>query len=293
MKSMTGFGEAFAENDRYRVEATVRSVNHRFLDLVMRVPDEHRSLETQVGEMVRGVLARGRVEIRLAIEPLADRPVSVELREDLVRQLLARVEALTGEGLVIGSGLSAADVLRLPQVVTVRETTAEWTDRDDDLVRQAVTAALEQIAEAREREGESLRRVLMGRLEELRSIVGALESRRRAVEEETLEGLRKRIGGLLSDGEIPEERLAQEAVILVERSDVREELDRLSTHLDHFQTLATGEGPHGRRLEFLVQEIQRELNTVGGKCRDAEMGREVVDGKVLCEQLREQLLNVE
>ncbi len=292
MKSMTGFGEAVAESGRYRIGATVRSVNHRFLDLVVRLPDEHRSLEPLVGEIVRGELSRGRVELRLAIEPLGDRPLEVELREDVLRQLLARLEALTDAGLVAG-GVGAADVLRLPQVLSFRERPPDWTDEDGELVRSTVAAALAQTVAAREHEGESLRQVLLDRVEELGSLVAGLEARRAEVAGETLAALRERIAALLGDGALPEERLAQEAVLLVERSDVREELDRLAAHLDHFRTLAAGAGPHGRRLEFLVQEIQRELNTLGSKCRDAGMARAVGDGKLLCEQLREQLLNVE
>lgn len=289
---MTGFGEAFAENEHYRVEATTRSVNHRFLDLVVRVPEEHRSLEALVGEIVRDSMARGRVEIRLTIESLEDRPVSVELREDILRQLLKQVDTLASEGLVAGS-ISAADALRLPQVLTIRESPPGWTSQDDDLVRKAVAAALTQAVEAREHEGANLRQILASKVEELGLLCADLVSRRRQLKREMRATLRERLIELLEESPIPEERLAQEAALLVERSDVGEELDRLSAHLDHFGTLAAGEGPHGRRLEFLVQEMQRELNTIGGKCRDARMARDVVDGKLLCEQLREQLLNVE
>ncbi len=292
MKSMTGFGEAFAENDRYRVGATLRTVNHRFLDLVVRVPEEHRSVETLASEVVRVELERGRVEIRLAIEPVADRPVSVELREDVLRQLVEKLESVAGEGLVRGE-MAVADVARLPQVITIRESPPDWTDADDRLVEEAVSTALEQVIKAREHEGASLQAILTARIEELSALVERLEARRVTVEAATLTALRERVAGLLGDAEIPEERLAQEAVLLVERSDVREELDRLAAHVGHFRTLLSGDGPHGRRLEFLVQEVQRELNTIGGKCRDAEMARDVVDGKLLGEQLREQLLNVE
>lgn len=293
MKSMTGFGEAVAENERYRIGATIRSVNHRFLDLVVRLPEEHRALETPVSEIVRAELVRGRVEVRLAIDALAARPVEVELRVDVLRQLLTKLEALAGEGLLAGGGVGAADVARLPQVLTFRERPPDWIDEDAELVRTTVTAALVQVIAARAHEGESLRQVLLARVEELGALVADLESRRAEVADEMLAALAERIAALLGDAGMPEERLAQEAVLLVERGDVREELDRLSAHLDHFRTLAAGDGPHGRRLEFLVQEIQRELNTLGGKCRDAGMARGVVDGKLLCEQLREQLLNVE
>ncbi len=292
MKSMTGFGEAFAENPRYRVSATLRSVNHRFLDLAVRLPDEYRSLEKLAGEIVRGELTRGRVELRIGVDSLQRRPVDVELRKDLLRQLLSELDALQSEDVAVGPA-AAADLLRLPQVLTIRESPPDWTADDGELVRKAVTEALNHLVGAREVEGAGLLQVVLSRLDELGQLVDRLETRRRQVEVETIEVLRERVGRLLDDESLPQERLAQEAVLLVERSDVREELDRLAVHLEHFRALAEAEGPHGRRLEFLLQEIVRELNTTGGKCRDAEMGRDVVDGKVVCEQLREQLLNVE
>lgn len=289
---MTGFGEAFAENERFRIVAIVRTVNHRFLDLVVRLPEEYRSVETPASEVVRGAIARGRVELRLTIEPVADRPVTVELRQDVLRQLLEQVDTLQAEGLAAG-GLGVADVLRLPQVLVLRESPPEWRREDDELVRRTVEEALSQVVAAREHEGANLRAVLLAKVEELEALRDRLEARRLEVAQETLAALSERVTELLADSAIPEERLAQEAALLVERSDVREELDRLEAHADHFRALADGDGPHGRRLEFLVQEIQRELNTVGGKCRDTAMGREVGDGKLVCEQLREQLLNVE
>lgn len=289
---MTGFGEATAENERYRVSLTVRSVNHRFLDLVIRLPEEHRSLENILGEIVRGELVRGRVEIRVVIESLGQRPVEVEVREDLLRQLLEKLEGLKRDGLLAGP-ITVADLVRVPQVLTVRETPPDWTEADEELVATALNQALEQVAESRLHEGESLGRVLLAKVDELGALASELERRRSEVADETRAQLEERLADLLGGGTIPEERLAQEAVLLVERGDVREELDRLAAHLEHFRSMASAAGPHGRRLEFVIQEIQRELNTLGSKCRDAEMSRAVVDGKAHCEQLREQILNVE
>ena len=292
MNSMTGFGEARVENSRHRISATIRSVNHRYLDLVVRLPEELRSAESAVGEVVRGRLARGRVEIRLSVEGLADREVEVELREDILRELLAKLETLRSEGLLEGS-VTVADLVRFPQVLTLSETPQSWDEQDEKLLVDSVDGALLQLESARGHEGENLRLVLLARIDGLEARVSSLESRRGEVQDRALVSLRERVAEMLGGSSVPEERLAQEAVLLVERSDVREELDRLAGHLEHFRALSDGEGPHGRRLEFLVQELQRELNTLGGKCRDAEMTHDVVEGKLLCEQLREQLLNVE
>ncbi len=289
---MTGFGEALAENQSYRVAVTVRSVNHRFLDVVVRLGEEHRALESAVTERIRTALARGRVEVRVTIDSVAAQPVEVELREDLLRQLTARFEELGAEGVVEGP-LKISDLVRLPQVLTVRETPPDWSEADEALVLDTLSEALRQVGEARVHEGNALEEVLLAKLEELASLEELLAARRSVVAGETLAALQARIGELLEGSAVSEERLAQEAVLLIERGDVQEELDRLRAHVEHFRTLAAADGPHGRRLEFVVQEVQRELNTLGSKCRDAEMGRAVVDGKLVCEQLREQLLNVE
>ena len=292
MKSMTGFGEAIGENSSYRAEVTIRSVNHRFLDVVVRVPEEHRAMESPVSEVVRGVLMRGRVDVRISVETLGERDVEIRVREEVLRQLVSQLESVRASGLVSGE-LELGDVARFPQLISIREAPLDWSEEDQALVLSTVTGALHQVVSARAHEGENLRTVLLGKLGDLGVRVESLERRRGVVAEETATTLENRLKDLLAVETVPSERLAQEAALLVERSDVREELDRLMAHLEHFRSISDGEAPHGRRLEFLVQEIQRELNTLGGKCRDAEMGRDVVEAKLLCEQLREQLLNVE
>lgn len=292
MNSMTGFGESAGDNKSHRVSVTARSVNHRFLDVMVRVGDEHRALESALSELVRSRLLRGRVELRVSVEPLGDRPVEVAVRQELLRELLTKLEPLREEGL-IGGEVGVADLARLPQVISVAERPQDWTDDDSELVLSVAKAAIGQLEDARAHEGASLEGVLLEKISTLEECVADLESKRNGVERERLGTLRERLAELLTADQVPEERLAQEAAILVEKSDVREELDRLSTHLGHFRSLCAGDGPHGRRLEFLVQELQRELNTLGGKCRDSAMAHDVVEGKLLCEQLREQLLNVE
>ena len=292
LRSMTGFGEASAESAGHRVTATVRSVNHRFLDVVVRIADEYRALEAQVAELARSRMSRGRVEVRVSVESVGDRPVEVSVRAQVLRDLLAELEPLRAEGLIEGK-LRPGDVARLPHVVEVSEVGGEWAEGEDEVVRQAVSEALGQASSAREEEGDRLRGVLLDKLDLLSQSVAVLERQREAVVATLADSLRERLTELVADVNIPEERLATEAALLVEKSDIREELDRLVAHIEHFRALCAGKGPHGRRLEFLTQELVRELNTLGGKCRDGEMAQGVVDAKLLCEQLREQILNVE
>ncbi len=293
MRSMTGFGQGAAENERFRVTVTLRGVNHRYLDLVLRLREEYRGAEPALRALLTGALDRGRVEAVVEVEPLGSQQVEVVVDEDLAEALHELQRSLVERGLTHG-GLTFTDLLRLPEVVKLQPREAQWTADDQETLLRAARAALAQLLTARETEGAKLREAFLPRLEGLAELVGKLAARRGEVASETLATLRARLGELL-DGEsgLSEDRLAQEAAILVDRSDVAEELDRLASHLEHFHTVMDGEGSVGKRLDFLTQEIFRELNTLGAKCRESEMTRGVLDGKVLCEQIREQVQNVE
>lgn len=293
MRSMTGFGQGAAESQRFRVTVTLRGVNHRYLDLVLRLREEYRAAEPALRELLTGALARGRVEAVVEVEPLGSQPIEVVVDENLAEALHELQRNLVERGLTHG-GLTFTDLLRLPDVVKLQPREAQWTAEDHKTLLRAAKAALTQLLAARDTEGAKLREAFLPRLEALAELVGKLGARRAAIASETLTTLRGRLRELLEgESALTEDRLAQEAAILVDRSDVAEELDRLASHLEHFHTVMDGEGSLGKRLDFLSQEIFRELNTLGAKCRDSEMTRWVLDGKVLCEQIREQVQNVE
>ncbi len=292
MRSMTGYGVGTADGERYRLTVILRSVNHRFLDLQVRLPEDARPREAELVERIKARLRRGRVEARLDVETLGERRVEARLRTEVVRAVQGALARLADEGVVRGE-LEARDLVRVPGALEVRYPADDWGPGDSAALAAAADAALDQVEAAREREGGKLRRALVKRLEALKKVQTALEGRRERVRESLHAALRERVAELLADVELPEERLAQEAALLVDRSDVREEMDRLRAHLEHFGELMEAPGPHGKRLDFLAQEIQRELNTLGAKCRDTEMVRDVLEGKSLCEQLREQVQNVE
>lgn len=292
LSSMTGFGQAERQSARLRVAAAARSVNHRFLDVVLRLPEELRPLEGEVRTLVAERLGRGRVEVKVHAETLAGAPVEVELHREAAEALAEQVRELVRGGVLEG-GLSAGDLLRLPDVVRLRSASSSWDEEDAALALEAVQAALEAVVAARREEGERLRRILDDRLDELAGWSEKLSRRRRDVRASLHEGLRERLLELLADSGLDERVVVQEAALLAERSDVQEELDRLDSHLAAFrETLAAG-GVVGRKLDFLSQELHRELNTLGSKCRDAEMASAVVEAKLACEQIREQVQNLE
>ncbi len=292
MRSMTGYGRATDENERFRVTVSVRAVNHRFLDLVLRMPEGVREIEREVRSAVSEEFARGRVELRVGLDEVGTTEGSVCLDSRLVRELLDAIGQLEDERLEARQ-LTPADLLAVPDLVSVRREAASLEAEDRALVLDVVVAALRDAGTMRAEEGSGLERALASRLDELEALTGKLAARRQEVRDSLLAGARERLRELLDDVEVDEVRLAQEVALLAEKSDVQEELDRLGGHLGHVREAMKGEGALGRRLDFLAQEIHRELNTLGAKCRNLEMAQWVVDAKVSCEQLREQVQNVE
>jgi uncharacterized protein (TIGR00255 family) len=290
MHSMTGFGQAAGENGRYRVSVTLRGVNHRFLDLSLRGLED-RELEPALRELVASRLSRGRVEATFEIVAVGPRRVEIGVDEEAVRSLRALTDRLADQGLVARQ-IGVGDLLRLPELVLLEAGDPEWCEDDRKLLLELTAEALEQLLAARATEGGQLRRAIEERLAALGAIAGELRELRAGKGEEMARQLEERIAEIVRD-RVDADRIALEAAILVDKSDVAEELDRLESHLDHLRAILDQEGGVGKRLDFLAQEIFRELNTVAAKCRDSEMTQRVVEGKTLCEQIREQVQNVE
>ena len=292
MHSMTGFGQASDENQRYRIHVTLRGVNHRYLDLMLRGLEKQRELEPAIRDLLGSRLARGRVEAGFDLAPVAPRQARVSVEEEAVRALRELCDGLAERGW-ISPRLDLGDLLRLPEVVKLEVGDPEWRDEDRELLLRLTGEAADQMVAARADEGARLRTVLEERCAALEELVVELRALRAGSSREMANQLEKRVVELL-EGRLPDDgRVAQEVAFLVDRSDVAEELDRLGSHLEHLRAMLTRDGSIGRRLDFLAQEVFRELNTLAAKCRDSALTRVVVEGKSLCEQIREQVQNVE
>ncbi|MEM7052364.1 MAG: YicC/YloC family endoribonuclease [Acidobacteriota bacterium] len=292
MRSMTGFGQQSFSNDRFEVTFKLRGVNHRFLELRLHLPDELRPMEGELRELLTGELFRGRVDANVDLRPVKRGEARLLLDEKVIAATHEAVGRLRERGWV-SAPLTFTDLLAVPQAVTTEVAEVEWRDEDGEILRRAAAGALEQMREGRQSEGDKLRAVLSQRIEALSALAKAMTAARETVRDELAENLRTRLADILKQVPVDEDRMLQEVAVLVDRSDIAEELDRLTSHLDHFLEVMAKAGSVGKRLDFLTQEIFRELNTLGAKCRDAAMTRQVLDGKVLCEQLREQVQNVE
>jgi uncharacterized protein (TIGR00255 family) len=292
MRSMTGFGQATGSNGRHAVTVTLRGVNHKFLEVRLKLGDDYRDAEAPLRELLEGELVRGRIEAGVEVAALTPRQAVVQVERGVVQAAHAALVELVEAGL-IAEGLTAGDLLRVPEALNVRLAPDSWDATDQELLLAVAGRALGELVAARSTEGEKTRQALADRLASLAEVATRLGGLRERARDELAEGLRQRLAELLGDRRLDEGRLAQEVAMLVDRSDVAEELERLAAHLDHFAALLDQAGAVGRRLDFLAQEIFRELNTLGAKSRDAGMIRAVLDAKGLCEQLREQVQNVE
>jgi uncharacterized protein (TIGR00255 family) len=287
---MTGFGRGEAALGAGRVSAEVRCVNSRHLEVRVRLPREWGELETGLREVASSAFGRGQVDVSLRVS--TDAAASgVDIDLEAARRYLDGAERLRDEIGAEGT-LSVATLVTLPGVAVTREPVAP-DERDASALRAAVEAACAAAAGMRAREGESLDRELRERLSGFETRVEQVAGHADEIQKGLRERLDKRLAALEGQVEIDPGRLEQEVVMYADRMDVTEEVVRLRSHLAQFRETLLEAGPVGRKLEFLIQEVGREINTIGSKAGQAELTRCVVEMKAELEKLREQVLNVE
>ena len=291
---MTGFASLTREGEAVTVSVTARSVNHRYLDLQIHVPPSLLRLETRIREQAQARVARGRVEIRVTARRRSPPPVEVEVDEGLVAALIEVAER-PDVARATGGGWTVGELLAFPRVLTVAEKTAE-TETDGDVqtaVADAVADALQELDLMRTNEGGHLRSDLDGRLAALGDLVDRMERCAAAAADTLGQRLTARLAELGPEVHADQAALAQEIVRFVARSDIHEEITRLRAHVAHWGALADTREPCGRKLDFLLQEMNREVNTIGSKADGQETSELVVAAKAELEKLREQAQNVE
>jgi uncharacterized protein (TIGR00255 family) len=294
IRSMTGFASVSHEDAGVQVSVTIKSVNHRFLDMQIKMPGALGALEARLKALVQRRLTRGRVEVMIGCEQVGETPREVTLNEGLLAQVHAVVELAREHGLVTGS-LSASDLCRIPHVLEVRTTVERPSVSGETagLVEGAMTEALDALVVMRETEGGFLATDLSIRVGTLLEFVGVVEGEA-AQGQAALEGrLRERLAALPADLQLDPVAVAQEVVRFVARSDIHEEISRMRGHVEHWHQLAGGAEACGRKLDFLVQEMNREINTIGSKAEGLKATELVVAAKAELERVREQVQNVE
>ena len=295
IKSMTGFASLTREHEAATITATIKSVNHRFLDVQMRIPATLAPLETRLRGLVQQHVARGRVEVVVGVQQRRAVTLDVDLNEEFLTALGGAIERARQQGYVSGA-MTPGDLLRFPQALAIRE---RVTDADADLaaltplIESAVDAALDELDAMRGTEGGFLRADLEAR----RTTLGELFTRVARAAELGIDGLqarlKDRVRELRADALADETIVAQEIAKFVGRSDITEEVVRFRGHLEHWKALSDSAEPCGRKLDFLLQEMNREVNTAGSKAEGPTVSETIVTLKAELEKMREQVQNVE
>jgi uncharacterized protein (TIGR00255 family) len=296
IKSMTGFASLTHEDDRATISVTLRAVNHRFLDVQLRLPQSLGDLEPRVRATVQKRIARGRVELAISMQLRTPSTPSVELNTEFATALAAVVDQARERGLVSGA-LTPGDLLRLPQAISVRDRPVEVDPSMEAQLGASVEAAVEQaladLDGMRVREGDHLSADLDARRSRLAELIEQLsigaDEGRVGLEERLLQRIRE----ISLELPVDQAMIAQEVVRVAGRSDISEEVTRFRSHLAHWLALTASHEPCGRKLDFLLQEMNREINTIGSKADGISISELIITAKAELEKMREQVQNVE
>jgi uncharacterized protein (TIGR00255 family) len=287
INSMTGFGRVEISLPEGQVQWEIRSVNHRFLEIQMRLPDGFRSMEHDFRALISERVKRGKLDAILSLKNNDDGAPSTKLNVARARQVIDQLETLAAQ-LKNPAAVSPTAVLRWPGVLE-----EEVIDPQTimPLAQNGLVDAISELCDSRAREGAKVQKMLEERCAEIESLVNAVRERLPLVLVEIRKKLEQRIEAL--QVQLDNDRLEQELAIIAQKLDVSEELDRLTAHIEEVRNTFGDDQPVGRRLDFLMQELNREANTFGSKSADSQTTQQAVDLKVLIEQMREQVQNVE
>jgi len=284
--SMTGFARAEARTSDFQLVWEIKTVNHRYLETTFKLPESLRGVEHALRERVRGHLGRGKLDAILKLEGGQNAgPMSVN------RSLLQSLVESAHDIAVLAPNaapITQGQLMAWPGVLVPSDNLL------DDITQATLTLfdeAMERLIESRAAEGRRLHQILLGNLEAIAAQLRTLEPVANSLPQLQQQRLQERVTAL--EAKIDDERIAQEVALLAQKADVREELDRLSIHMDQARSLIDASGPHGRRLDFLTQELNREANTLGAKAICSEISNASIELKVIVEQIREQVQNIQ
>jgi len=289
--SMTGYGCAKGSLGGQEITVELKSVNNRYLDCSVRLPRHLLFAEEAVKQAVSAAVSRGKVDVFVSCQSSGAAGTVVTVDRDLAREYFNAVSAVAEE-LQLDAGITAVTIARMPDVLTAERREVDREQAGETLREIAARAAADFNA-MRAREGERLKNDMLEKLTAIEALVSVVEERSPQTVQEYRDRLELRLRTLLEDRSVDEQRLLTEAAIFADRTAVDEETVRLRSHIEQFRTMLEEGSPIGRKMDFLIQEFNRESNTIGSKCSDAALARVVVDLKSEIEKIREQLQNVE
>lgn len=290
IKSMTGFGRGKYENEGRTYTVEIKSVNHKYSDINVRLPRFLNSVEDKIRKRVAEVISRGKIDIFISFENYSSTGTTIRINKDLAKEYIKELKSLAQEA-DLRFDLNVIDVSKFPEILKLED------EDNDELISQevmiAVDDALEKFVSMRELEGQKLVEDIERRIYLIQEKVNEVTKFSSTLVEEYMTRLQTRVNELLAPGVVDETRLMQEIVIFSDKSSIEEELTRLKSHISQFLELIKQSSPIGKKIDFLIQEINREVNTIGSKANSLDITNKVIEIKTEVENIREQIQNIE
>ena len=290
MKSMTGFGRASLESNGKNYIIEIKTVNNKYRDITVKSPKRLSFTEDKIRKQIANRITRGKVEVSVSFFDFSNKSKNVVLNKEVAKEYIKQLREIADEN-NLSENISVVEIAKLPDILNSID-----SDNDEEIASEALQClnmALDSLIEMRKAEGENIKQDLLVRIERVKNLVDKIAENSKGIVEEYVSKLEKRIKEILKTDVVDENRIAQEAVIYADKTSIEEELTRLNSHIVQFKELVNSDGPVGKKLDFMIQEMNRETNTIGSKAGSGEITKAVIDLKVELEDIREQIQNIE
>lgn len=290
MKSMTGFGRASLESNGKNYIIEIKTVNNKYSDITVKSPKRLSFMEDKIRKQIANRITRGKVEVSVSFFDFSNKSKNVVLNKEIAKEYIKQLREIADEN-NLSENISVVEIAKLPDILNSID-----SDNDEEIASEALQClnmALDSLIEMRKTEGENIKQDLLVRIERVQNLVDKIAENSKGIVEEYVSKLEKRVKEILKTDVVDENRIAQEAVIYADKTSIEEELTRLNSHIVQFKELVNSDGPVGKKLDFMMQEMNRETNTIGSKAGSGEITKAVIDLKVELEDIREQIQNIE
>lgn len=290
MKSMTGFGRASLESNGKNYIIEIKTVNNKYSDITVKSPKRLSFMEDKIRKQIANRITRGKVEVSVSFFDFSNKSKNVVLNKEIAKEYIKQLREIADEN-NLSENISVVEIAKLPDILNSID-----SDNDEEIASEALQClnmALDSLIEMRKAEGENIKQDLLVRIESVQNLVDKIAENSKGIVEEYVSKLEKRVKEILKTDVVDENRIAQEAVIYADKTSIEEELTRLNSHIVQFKELVNSDGPVGKKLDFMIQEMNRETNTIGSKAGSGEITKAVIDLKVELEDIREQIQNIE
>ena len=290
MKSMTGFGRASLESNGKNYIIEIKTVNNKYSDITVKSPKRLSFMEDKIRKQIANRITRGKVEVSVSFFDFSNKSKNVVLNKEIAKEYIKQLREIADEN-NLSENISVVEIAKLPDILNSID-----SDNDEEIAGEALKClnmALDSLIEMRKAEGENIKQDLLVRIERVQNLVDKIAENSKGIVEECVSKLEKRVKEILKTDVVDENRIAQEAVIYADKTSIEEELTRLNSHIVQFKELVNSDGPVGKKLDFMIQEMNRETNTIGSKAGSGEITKAVIDLKVELEDIREQIQNIE